>query len=207
MFNIKEFQNMKYYEYFPKDFDSGRKYPLMLFLHGAGEREKMEQVKRYGPLHEIEIGRDLPFVIVAPFCEGNRTWFDYGERLYDFLREYMVNSYVDSKRVYVTGLSMGGYGTWSIIMAHPELFAAAMPLCGGGMVWNCSMVIDLPIWTFHGDRDDCVCITETENLVNKIRELGGTKIKYTVYEGYGHDVWTVTYSNYEVYSWLLANSK
>lgn len=205
-FSVKCFEDMYYYEYLPKGFESSRPYPLMLFLHGAGERGLLEHVKRYGPLHEIEEGMELPFVIVAPYCEGSKTWFDYGERLGRFLETYRKKTYVDKEKIYCTGLSMGGFGTWSFGMSHPEWFAAIAPVCGGGMAWNTETLVKTPVWTFHGDCDDTVSIEETKRMVESLKGRGGN-VRFTVYPGYNHDVWTVTYRNTSFYKWLLDNSR
>lgn len=203
---VKVLDGMEYVEYLPEDFDARKKHPVLLFLHGSGERGNLEGLKLHGPLYEVERGRKLPFVIVAPLCTGTRTWFDYGERLGKLLELYRRLPHVDADRIYVTGLSMGGYGTWSLAMAHPDKIAAIVPICGGGMVWNAPVLKDMPIWTFHGDCDGDVSIDETRRLVEAVQRAGNTQVKFTVYAGCNHNSWTATYANPEVYEWLLGHS-
>ena len=200
---LKEYEGMKYYEYLPANFDEGKKYPFMVFLHGAGERGAVELAKKHGPIREVENGLDLPCVLIVPSCEENKTWFNYLERLAGLIKQYRKNAFIDKDRICMTGLSMGGYGTWAFGMAFPELLSAIAPLCGGGMAWNAKMLVKTPVWAFHGDQDNVVHISESEKMVQALKSCGGN-VKYTVYNGYYHDIWTVTYKNPEFYSWILS---
>ena len=203
---LKEYEGMQYYEYFPADFNKEKKYPLMVFLHGAGEREFVEQAKKFGPIHEVEQGMNVQAIVLCPFCKGSNTWFNYLEKLQKLICIYRENSYVDENRVCMTGLSMGGYGTRVFGMSYPELLSAIAPLCGGGMAWNVKTLIKTPVWAFHGDADDVVEISESDKIVNALRKCGGN-VKYTVYKGYRHDIWTVTYKNPEFYEWILSQER
>jgi predicted peptidase len=113
---------------------------------------------------------------------------------------------VDKKRIYLTGLSMGGYGTWALAAAYPERFAAIAPICGGGSRIMSLRLKDMPIWVFHGAKDKVVSIEESEEMVKAIRNRGGN-VKFTIYPDAGHDSWTESYNNQELYDWFLEHSK
>ena len=204
----KEYNGMRYLEYIP-DKQKGEKLPLLIYLHGAGERgDDLGKVVVHGPLKEIVAGniRD-DFMIISPQCEMDKTWWDYSERLYVLVKSYIKNPFVDSSKVYLTGNSMGGYGTWAFAMAHPEMFAAIIPICGGGMPWNAFMLQELPVWAFHCIGDEVVSYTATLDMVRPLQFGTKKEVKFTVYPGCSHDAWTETYKNQEVYDWLLQYSK
>jgi len=189
-------------------------WPLLLFLHGAGERgSDFELLYKHGPLRLVREGRKFPFIIAAPQCPaGNRWRVGSLIRLVDAL---VAENPVDSRRVYVSGISMGGFGTWDLISEHPERFAAAVPICGGGEFIRAHLQSEekrealktLPIWAFHGDADPIVPLSETERMVGLFRHLGNEQIKTTVYPGVGHDSWTETYASGEVFEWLLKHRR
>lgn len=206
MISEKNYGGMEYYEYLPEGFSQNGSYPLLVHLHGAGARGGLAQVKTQGALREIENGRQLPFVVIAPHCGEGKTWFSYAERLAALTDFYRQKPFIDKTRVYLTGYSMGGYGTWSLAQEHPEWFAAIAPVCGGGMVWNAAALKDVPVWTFHGDCDKRVNIGETERMVNALRQAGG-EVKFTIYEGGEHNVWTKVYAQKELYEWLLSKKR
>ena len=203
---LLSFEKMKYYLYLPDNFDESKKYPVILFLHGAGERQSYEKVLVQGPLSEIKNGMKLDFVIIYPCCEGLNTWFNYFERLNRLLVKYEKCDYIDNNRIYITGLSMGGYGTLNMSMAYPNHFAAIAALCGGGMNWNSYMIKDIPTLLIHGDKDDSVDVGESIRMYEKLKSYGGN-VSLKIMEGYGHNVWTDTYNKKEFYDWLLSNSK
>ncbi len=202
--------NLNYLLYLPADYEVGNKnYPLILFLHGAGERgDDLELVKMHGIPKIVEQQKDFPFIAISPQCPADRWWVDAWllEALNGLLDEIIQNYRVDPNRVYLTGLSMGGFGTWALAMAHPERFAAIAPICGGGMPWMAYRIKDVPVWAFHGAQDPVVPLQRTEEMVDALKRLNGT-VKLTVYPDAGHDSWTQTYSNPELYQWFLAHRK
>lgn len=206
MKKVSSFELMEYIVTYPKNFDKNKKYPVILFLHGAGERDRLDRVNLYGPVHEMDNGMDLDFIVLSPFCEGLNTWFNYLERLNRLLIKFKKNTYVDTSRIYVTGLSMGGYGSLTLAMAYPNHFAAIAALCGGGMAWNSDMIKDIPTLLIHGDKDLSVDVGESIRFKEKLDEYGG-KVTLKIMEGYDHNVWSDTYNKKEFYDWLLANKK
>ena len=189
----------------PDGYDAApdRDWPLLLFLHGAGERgDSLDAVSVHGPIKERRAGRDLPFVIVAPQVPTGERWTvgRVAAALDGALRQYRI----DESRVYLTGLSMGGFGTWEAIMRMPERFAAAIPVCGGGLPLGLDAARDVPVWAFHGAMDPVVPIEASVAMVRGLRGAGGD-VRFTVYPDAGHDSWTETYANPEVYDWLLGH--
>ncbi|MDO1446033.1 prolyl oligopeptidase family serine peptidase [Rhodocytophaga aerolata] len=185
--------------------DDGKKWPLMLFLHGSGERGTvLDSVKKHGPPKIVETQKDFPFILISPQCPPNQGWHP---PLLDALLEEVIQEHnVDTERMYLTGLSMGGYGTWEYATMYPNRFAAIVPICGGGdpaKVWS---IRNLPIWVFHGAKDQAVPIKQSEDMVNALKNVGNNA-KFTVYPEAGHDSWTVTYNNPELYQWLLSHKK
>jgi predicted peptidase len=196
--------SMDYLLHLPENYnESNEKFPLVLFLHGAGEcGNDIEIVKRNGIPKLVDEGKKFPFIAISPQCPENSWWGEELEVL-SFLLDNIIESYrVDEDRVYLTGLSMGGYGTWLFAELHPERFAAIAPICGGGEPQFAHNLKDTPIWAFHGNKDDIVPIEESEIMVKAVEEAGG-KVKFTVYEGVGHNSWVRAYEDPELYEWLL----
>jgi predicted peptidase len=188
--------------------DADREWPLVLFLHGAGERgDDVELVKKHGPPKLIAAGTDIPAIVVSPQCPTDQWWTDHLEALAALLDQIERRYRVDADRVYVTGLSMGGFGTWALAARYRERFAAAVPICGGGIVAGLQRVMDLPIWAFHGDADDRVPVEESARLVDALTRRGGKLAKLTVYPGVEHDSWTQTYDDPAVWEWLFAQRR
>jgi predicted peptidase len=189
----------------PTDYDKTKKaWPLVLFLHGAGESgNDLAKVKTHGPPKLVETNGPFPFILVSPQCPGRGWNPDVLNGLLDsVLKDYRV----DKDRVYLTGLSMGGFGTWSLAAAHPERFAAIAPICGGGTPSDAPKLARLPIWVFHGAKDPTVPVKRSEEMVEALKAAGGSP-KFTVYPEAGHDSWTATYNNPEFYDWLLAQTR
>ncbi|WP_412061806.1 prolyl oligopeptidase family serine peptidase [Rubrivirga sp. IMCC45206] len=185
------------------DADPAREWPLMIFLHGAGERGgDLAMVGVHGPLKERRQGRDLPFVIVAPQVPTGQRWTV--ARVAASLDAALAQYRIDTARVYLTGLSMGGFGTWEAITRMPDRFAAAVPICGGGLPLGVGPAAGVPVWAFHGAMDTVVPIEQTIGMVRALREAGGD-VRFTVYPDAGHDAWSETYANPEVYDWLLGH--
>lgn len=196
---------IRYLVFLPADFGKPEKkdvkWPLMLFLHGSGERgSDIELVKKHGPPKIVEQKKDFPFVTISPQCPAEKRWnADELAKLVD----HAANTYqADPKRLYLTGLSMGGAGTWDLLAKYPGKFAAAVPICGPGDPAAADKMKATPIWVFHGAKDPGVPIAKSEEMVEAIKKVGGN-VKFTVYPEAGHDSWTETYNNEEVYKWLL----
>ena len=192
----------RYLVILPEGYQADKKYPLLLFLHGSGERgDNLELVKTHGPFSKVKELK-LPFIIVAPQCPSNKYWDT--DMLDLLLDELLVKYPIAPDQVYLTGLSLGGYGTWFWAIAHPERFAAIVPICGGGEPILVSVKMkDLPIWVFHGAKDKAVPLQKSQDMVDAINKIGG-KVKFTVYPEAEHNSWTETYNNPDLYQWLLS---
>jgi predicted peptidase len=206
---VKKTVELSYLLHLPDGYDEGNKdWPLVLFLHGAGERgADLSKLKVHGPPKLIEAGRDIPAIVVSPQCPEDEWWNDHLDALSALLDEIEKKYRVDADRIYVTGLSMGGFGTWALTAREPERFAAAMPICGGGNLIVGLRLLELPLWAFHGDADVVVPVEETTRLVAAIKGRGGEKVKQTIYPGVNHDSWTETYDNAEVWEWLFSQTR
>lgn len=200
--------NFGYVRYLPKDFDESKKYPLVIFLHGAGERgEDLDLAMAHGPMKYVrENGREYPFICIAPQCPSGKYWGCYTESLLAFLDYIEETLPVDKSRIYLTGLSMGGTGTWMLAMADPDRFAAIAPVCGSGIYWNAEALKKLPILTYHGDCDDIVPITESVNMLKSVNRNGGHAEMRICY-GVGHNAWDYAYPGDELYDFLLSQHK
>jgi predicted peptidase len=207
---------LNYLLYLPKDYASAgeKRWPLILFLHGAGERgTDLALVARHGPPKLVAAGKDLPFIIVSPQCPLDQRWDD--DALIVLLDDVSVRYRVDRRRVYLTGLSMGGFGVWSLAVNHAERFAAAAPICGGGNGIDVLLVEgvgkqalqSLPLWAFHGAKDDVVPVSESERMMAALKRAGCTNAQLTVYPGAEHDAYTRTYDNPGLYEWFLAQQR
>ena len=191
---------------FPEHFGEEKRHPVILFLHGAGTRWtgfgtlESNTISQYANSHE-----DFPFVLVMPLCNAE-TWFDLWAQLKALVEQLQSTPWVDATRLYLTGNSMGGYGTWQLAMSVPEAFAAIVPVCGGGMYWDAKRLKEIPVWAFHGAQDKTVLPEESLHMVGKVNAFGGNA-KLTLYPNNAHDAWTDTYSNPEVYAWLLEHTK
>ncbi len=197
---------LQYQLFLPEDYgkDEDKLWPMILFLHGKGESgNDLNKVKVHGPPKIVETQKGFPFIVVSPQSR------DYGwdPEVMMVLLDRVAGQYrVDRDRVYLTGLSMGGYGTWSLAARHPERFAAIVPICGGGNPNNAERLKDLPIWVFHGAQDLSVPIGRSVIMVNALKAAGGN-VKFTVYPDAGHDCWTETYDNPKLYEWLLQQKR
>jgi pimeloyl-ACP methyl ester carboxylesterase len=177
------------------------KVPLLIFLHGRGDGDVVARTAANGPIKEVDGGRELPFLIIAPQCPSP-DWWDVN-KLEDMLKEVLADHpEVDTRRIYLTGLSMGGYGSWSWATMHPEHFAALAPIAGGGDPSDVQRLKDLPIWVFHGDRDTTVSPQESYDMVAALRAIHG-RVRFTLYPNTGHDSWTQAYATAELYQWML----
>ncbi len=203
--------SLRYLLYLPPDYETGGPWPIVLFLHGMGERgDDLDLIKKHG-IPKIVEEREHPFIAVSPQCPVESQWTMEVDTLRALLRD-VVNMYaVDRSRIYLTGLSMGGFGAWHLAEAHPHLFAAMIPICGGarpgiGFPDRIKVLKDLPIWVFHGAQDDVVPLKNSQELVDVLVQHGGN-VQFTIYPDAGHDAWTRTYANPEVFTWLLAQKR
>ena len=176
--------------------------PLILFLHGRGERgADLGMLKRHGLPRRLET-HALPCLALSPQCPGD-SWWPYELDALDALLDDALARYeVDERRVYLTGLSMGGYGAWHWAVRRPERFAALAPVCGGGDPTRACALKNMPVWAFHGAEDKVVPLEHSEEMVAAVNACGGNA-RLTVYPGVGHDSWTRTFENAELYGWLF----
>ena len=201
---------MEYLIYFPDDYNNEeKKYPLLLFLHGAGERgSNLDLIKRHGIPKRIEEGVNFPFITIAPQCRDG-IWWSNSENI-DILEKLMqkliLELRIDKKRIYGTGLSMGGFGILELALRVPLLFTALVPICGGTITNALGSLEKTPIWLFHGEKDDVIPI-ESSLLIYEYLKGKNINIHLTIYPNVLHDSWTRTYESKEIYDWLLSFKK
>jgi len=210
----------------PAEVKPGMKYPLVIFLHGAGERggDNLAQLK-YLPawMAEKNARGTFPCYLLAPQCRNDEKWVDISwsdlkstpqkpQPTIDMLgaiaalEETLRREAVDPQRIYLTGLSMGGYGSWDLATRMPERFAAVIPICGGGDEATAGKIKNLPIWCFHGDADQAVPVERSRTMIEALRAAGGVP-KYSELAGVGHDSWTPAYRDPDVLAWLFTQKK
>jgi predicted peptidase len=210
---LSESGDLDYLLFVPMDYqeDSTTLWPLILFLHGRGESgDNLNIVKRHGIPKVIEEAEDFPCITVSPQCPANTDWVALIEPLMSLLSSIIERFRVDQQRIYLTGLSMGGRGTWALALEYPEIFAALIPICGrvpdgDQFMEKVKALKDVPIWVFHGAKDSSVPVQNSEAIVAALRAVQGN-VSYTVYPDADHDSWTETYSNPELYRWMLSQA-
>ena len=196
---------MKYLVYLPKDYDQKDSWPVLLFLHGSGERgDNLDLVKVHGPPKLIAGGKQFPFIVVSPQCPNGQSWEPF--KLTALLDEIGEKYKVDQDRIYVTGISMGGFGTWALASHSPNRFAAIVPICGGGDPSRAKRIAHIPAWVFHGGKDPTVPVENSKKMVEALKKNGGDP-KFTIYSEAGHDSWTQAYNTPELYEWLLQQKR
>lgn len=204
-------ERLNYLLYLPENYDQSKEHwPLVLFLHGAGERgNDPALLKLHGIPKRIAEGQQFPFVMVAPQCPKDGWWPSRVEvaALQGLLDEIEAHYRIDPDRIYVTGLSMGGFGTWALALAMPQRFAALAPICGEGSPERAAEIARIPEWVFHGEKDPLVNVKGSKEMVEALKKAGAPKVKLTLYPEAGHDCWTETYANPELYTWLLSHRR
>jgi predicted peptidase len=209
----------------PALIEPGQTYPLVLFLHGAGERgddNEKQLVHGVAEFAKDVNRRKYPCFLVAPQCPNGAKWVevDWGAarhdqpkepslplaRTFELIDQLMKRYPIHKDRVYITGLSMGGFGTWDAASRWPELFAAAVPVCGGGDEQQAARIAKLPVWAFHGSKDTAVKPERSRNMVEALKQAGGSP-KYTEYADVGHDSWVRAYRDPELFAWLFAQER
>lgn len=200
----------------------GQNLPLVLFLHGAGERGRDNRRQLNETMRPLVLRlNERPCIILAPQCPHNMQWVNtnwrngsytgvgvslFMEKVLRLLEKTIEETHADKSRIYVAGPSMGGFGTWHIICQRPDLFAAALPFCGGADLTQLYKVKNIGIWTFHGDCDPEIPVTASREAVETLKNLGG-KIRYTEYEGIEHGCYSVAYCERDLTDWLFSNKK
>jgi predicted peptidase len=206
----KTFDGVKYVVFVPHSYDGKMEFPVILFLHGAGESgtDGQKQVKTgLGPAIK-KMEKKFDFIAVLPQSQkgGWGAASAEGKRALAILDQVMKDYKTDAKRVYLTGLSMGGFGTWSLAAAHPERWAAIAPICGGGEPSSAEKIKTIPVWCFHGDADKAVPVKRSRDMIEALKKAGAMP-RYDEYPGVGHNSWDRAYGNPELYTWFLSNEK
>jgi predicted peptidase len=203
----KSREKYNYLLYLPKDYAAKKaNYPLVIYLHGGSQKgQDLAKLKIYGLPYLVDKGQNFDFIIASPQCPDGKFWST--DNWFEPLYNELINKYrIDPKRVYLTGISMGGYGTWQTAVAYPDKFAAIMPLCGGcDDSTQICQIKKLPVWTFHGIADDLISISETDRLVKRLAQCGN-QVKFTRLENVGHNI-QYLYEDRSLYDWLLKQHK
>jgi predicted peptidase len=212
---IREDISLNYLAFVPKGYgQSSKKFPLMLFLHGAGERgTNINAVSVHGPPKIVKTNDNFPFILISPQCAPNQRW--ERQMIMAFLDEMITKYKPDTNRIYLTGLSMGGYGSWDLAANYPDRFAAVIPICGGGQTIDVKLAnaarkkaySTLGIWAFTGAKDPVVPVEESQRMVEAFKAAGCKDIQLTIYPEANHDSWTETYNNPKIYEWLLEHKR
>lgn len=222
---------MPYRLLLPKDFDAAKKYPLVLFLHGSGERgndNESQLVHGSGLFLQEDVRNKYPAIVVFPQCAANDSWAkvdvrgEQGKREFVFYEDadptkamellegligFLKNEYrIDKKQMYVGGLSMGGMGTFELVRRNPRMFAAAFPICGGANPEIAKKLRKVDWWVFHGDADNVVPPKYSTQMVAALKAVGA-KVKYSLYPNVGHDSWTNAFAEPDLLPWLFSKSK
>lgn len=197
-----------YLLYLPKNYDERRKYPLLVFLHGAGERGNDLSVLKCHSIPKI-FDRDVEYeaVVVSPQCKFGRTWSSNPEQIITFIRDMIGKYSIDENAISITGISMGGFGTWQTIMDCPSLFAAAAPICSGGMAWRADVIADLPIRIYHGEADDVVNVFYSKDMYRALKERNAVDASLFLYPNVGHDVGNYAYEQTDLIDWLISKKR
>jgi predicted peptidase len=203
----------------PENYDQKQKYPLVIFFHGAGERgtdNRAQLVHCVMTFAKPDVRAKHPCFVLAPQCPPNQKWVDMdwgglkGEmpkepspgmrKALELIAALQKEFGIDARRLYVSGISMGGYATWDVLCRKPEMFAAAVPICGGGDPTKAAQMAKVPVWAFHSDDDKAVKVVRTRAMIQAMKDAGGSP-KYTEYTGLGHNSWTKAYSEPDLLPW------
>ena len=203
--------SIPYRLYLPENYDEAKSYPMLVFFHGAGERGNDNELQLFHCIQYLYDNMPEDCIIIAPQCPINNQWVDtpwangaYSvdnvpesnelKAVIELIAELKTKYSIDANRIYAAGISMGGFATWDVIMRHNDIFAAAIPVCGGGDISKAELLKDTPIFTFHAVNDTAVPVAGTRDTVNAIKNAGGTKIEYTEYPSGGHNIWNQAFA-------------
>jgi len=198
-------ENLQYYLYYPKEYEElkNEKFPLLLFLHGGGEAGgTLEDLKTNGPPKLLAEGKEFPFLILAPQNPYKKKWWNT-RAVMQLLDTIIATNRVDIDRIYLTGLSRGGGAAWELAVQYPDKFAALAVVCGMTPVPYAAWINkNMPIWVFHGTEDQSIPISESEEMVAKLKAMG-YDVTFTRYDGVGHNAWVRAYNTEELYEWFM----
>jgi predicted peptidase len=201
---------LKYILTAPTDFDGSESLPMIVFLHGAGERgNDLEKIKAHGIPKLFSKNEDyngIRAITISPQCPEERTWYDFKWDVISLIDEVADKYNVDKSKISLCGISMGGFGTWEIALQIPEKLFKIAPICGGGMSWRAWYLRNTPIRVYHGGLDNIVPLCMSEVMVNAIREQGGN-VEFTIYEDLYHDCWTRAFEQTDLIAWLAGLEK
>lgn len=205
-------QSLLYTVYTPKNYDASQKYPMIVSLHGAGERGDGTE-NGFSVMQNIGLPRyfrdglmEIPCIVLAPQCPDPYVWNQLIFTLKALIEKVAAEYNADPDRISITGMSMGGFGTWEMAMAFPDMFSAIAPICGGGMAWRAPALNGMPIWAFHGNEDGVVSITNSQEMVKAAR-VGGADVKFTIFDGINHNSWDSAYLDTNLVQWLISKKR
>lgn len=204
-------EKLNYLQFLPDgyDKDAAEPYPLVIFLHGAGERgDNLDQIRKWGPpamATKAMKSYGLPFILAAPQCPQGRWWNP--DEIIALTKHLAKSLRVDEKRIHLTGISMGGFGTWACLTKEPDLYASGVPICGGGDPAQAAKLKDIPIWAFHGRKDDAVPVAKTEEMEKAILGAEGKKLRVTYYPEERHESWVPAYADPALLPWMMLQHK
>ena len=204
---VPEQPHIPYLLFRPEDWSPSERLPLIVFLHGAGEREEdLNCVKRFGLPSLLDHLGSRRFLLLAPHCVGEEVWNNRVKEIKALIDLVAAEYHADPTRISLTGLSMGGFGTWEMGMSYPGFFSCIAPVCGGGMPWRAYTLKNMPVWAFHGDADGLVDISLSRTMVEAVNACGG-QARLTEFPGVDHDSWNQAYGETDVADWLLSHRR
>jgi len=212
LMRAKEHEGMPYRVYIPENYDPAKHYPLVLYLHGLGEcgddnRAQTSKNSVMQTLLEPENRAAYPCVVLAPQCPEGEWWSGLLPALMGLL-EHAKSAYaIDANRVYITGLSMGGFGAWAMLTEYPAYFAAAVPVCGGGDPDDAAIFKHVPIWVFHGAKDTTVRPGASREMAKAMVHAGARDVRYTEYPDAAHNSWERAYREHDLFPWMFAQRR
>jgi len=203
---VQKGKGYNYLLYRPREYEHQEEWPLLIILHGASARgDSLTKLKKHTPIQYVVRDGKLPFVVAAPLCPARKKW--ESSLLNAFLDELLQNRSLDPDRIYLTGISMGGYGAFQFAKDYPNRLAAVAPVCGGGKPEWAETLRRLPVWAFHGAKDRVVPLRSSENLMKELKRITANEARYTIFPNAGHDIWNQAYNNPELYEWFLSHNK